>query len=436
MLAITCFAFAIGFLIKRNAAATGIFAGLAIFGGPTAWNVLIALLLGLGAIRLQGGAKDENQTLRKACAWAAGAVLLFGVLFGFLPGGLSALFNSLVSYLTGWTSGRPVELTLMLTGWAILSPLVFLLGWMGVIHGIMRKDRLERSLSWLWGCLFVMSLVYPGRQVGDLAYSAVAFLVLGAVQVARLLQPVELKTPTYGYAVLIAVLCISLWMTFSSFTNPVIRLEDSPLRWGGIIGVVFLMLASFILISWGWAWKAAGYGFIYGLGVVLFIYTLATAWSGAGMNNRPEVEMWVEGAYPVEQKLVMKVLGDVSEWQTGYKNSIDLVVVGVDTPSLRWALRNHRKLSFISQLAPDAKPGAVISVEKPQANLGLGVAYTGQAMLWGQTVNWPALLNQDWISWFFYRDLPYRPDIINRQSVILWLRSDLFPAAAKTGTGR
>jgi hypothetical protein len=433
ILAIAGFAFAVGFLLKRNAAGTGIFAGLAIFGGPTAWNILLVLGLGLGGKKLTGGKNIERDlTLRPALGWIAGATLFFGMLFGFLPGGLSALFDSLVSCLKGWTAIGAVEPSLLLTTWVILSPLVFVLGLFGVIRGIFIKETIDRSLIGIWGSLFVVCLAYPGRQTADLAYSAVPFLVIGALQADYMLRQFEWKMPALGYTALIAVLGISLWMNFSSFTNPAIRVEDNPLRWGGIIGVVSLMAASFILIGWGWAWNVARNGFLSGLGSVLLVYTLAAAWSSAGLNVRPEMELWVNGNYPSEQKLALKVLGDVSEWQTGHKDTLDLVVTELDTPSLRWALRNYRNVSFVSQLAPDSKPSVVISVLKPGANLGLGVAYTGQPLVWGQSVNWPALLSQDWIPWFFYRDLPYRPDIINRQSIILWLRSDLFPASAKT----
>jgi len=295
-------------------------------------------------------------------------------------------------------------------------------------------EAADQAIAWVWLFLFILVMIYPQRQTADLAYAVVPLLALGARQVVRVFPPLLGHRTVYIYALLVAVLGVSIWMSFSGFTN--LATQDNALRWGGIAGAGFLLLASLLLVGWGWDWKAAWVGFVCGLSAVLLVYTLATAWSGAGMNNRPSNEIWVNSAYPIEQNLALKVLGDVSEWHTGSRDGVDVAVSGVDTPSLRWALRNFRNLNFISALAPDAKTSVVITPEKLGANLGLALPYTGQGLAWSQSVLWSELLPQDWLGWFFYRDLASRPDILNRQGLILWLRSDLFPAADKTGAAR
>jgi hypothetical protein len=142
--------------------------------------------------------------------------------------------------------------------------------------------------------------------------------------------------------------------------------------------------------------------------------------------------LWVEDTYPKDQALTMKVLGDVSEWNTGRRDWLDLVVSGIDTPSLRWGLRNYANVNYIDQLPQGIQPSVVITPESQGTNLGLASPYTGQALAWGHNVNWSLLSPGEWVRWLFYRSLPQQSGVESSQNIILWLRSDLFPGAAKT----
>lgn len=438
MLAIAALTFAVVFFLRKNFRWAGIAFGLAVLGGPSAWNGLLALGLGLGGIWLTGSKTEETDTHPQQAwgmllAWTAGTIVVVGSLFGFMPGGLSALANSLVACGQGWFGGDAnvnIAIQQMFTGWILLSPLAFIFGCMGIFSALRRRDRVDQFLLWVWIFLFLIILVYPGRRVADLAWAAVPFLALGARQAVSLSFPVELKQPIWGYTLLILVLTVSIWMNVSGFSFSILP-TDETLRWSGILGALFLIASSFLLMAWGWTGRVAWTGLGYGLSAALLIFTLATARAGAGLGSQPGMELWVDGAYPVEQKLAVKIIGDLAEMDKGARDSLDLVVTGLDVPSLRWALRNERGVKFISQLPQDARNSAIITPETQDIALELSVPYTGQALIWSQSVDWPALLQQDLAQWFFYRDLPYRPDIIKRQTMIIWLRSDLFPGRAK-----
>jgi hypothetical protein len=442
MLAITATTFAIVFFLKGNFPWAGIASGLAVLGGPSAWNGFLAIGLGLGGAWLTGSRTAESEGLpqqpwQTLLIWIAGTIVALGSLFGFMPGGLSALANSLVVCVQGWFWGAStnIDIQQMFTGWILLSPLAFIFGVVGIFNALRQRDTVDQFLLWVWIFLFLMILVHPGRRVTDLAWAAVPFLAFGARQAVRLSFPIELRKPVLGYALLIFVLAVSIWMNVSGFSFSIIPTDDT-MRWGGILGALFLVAASFLLIAWGWTGRVAWIGFCYGLGAALLIFTLATVRAGAGLGSQPGMELWVDGAYPSEQKLVGKVLGDLAEMENGARDSLDLVVSGLDMPSLRWALRNVRGVKFISQLSQEARNSAIITPETQDVNLGLSVPYTGQSLIWSQSVDWPALLQQDQAQWFFYRDLPYRPDIIKRQNIIIWLRSDLFPGGTKTSSAR
>ncbi len=442
MLAVAGLALAGGFWLKGWLPGIGIGAGVAVLGGASAWNALLAVTLGCGVLRWTAPkpAAEDAPSVEPhwgaVLPWGLGTVVVVGALFGILPGGLSALMNSLVSYIRGWAAVDGAGVGLMLVGWTLLSPLSILFGFSGMIRAWLRQDPVDQALAWVWLFLFVLVLIYPQRQTVDLAYAVVPLLALGARQVMRFVPALRGNGSGLAYTLLVAVLCVSLWMSYSAIVAKPVALDNSDeiLRWGGIVATGFLLVASVLLVGWGWNWKVAWVGFSGGVSVVLLAYTLAIGWSGAGLNKRPGLELWVNGAFPSEQNLALKVLGDVSEWKTGHRDGVDLAVSGVDTPSLRWALRNFRNIQFVSALAPDAKTSVILTAEKPDASLGLSLPYTGQGLEWGRTVLWSELLPPDWLGWFFYRELDNRPDIIRQQSLIVWLRSDLFPAADKSVT--
>ena len=177
-------------------------------------------------------------------------------------------------------------------------------------------------------------------------------------------------------------------------------------------------------------------GAIFGVSTGLLVFTLSNAWDSAGLSRLPGMELWVNGVYPKERALTLKVLGDVSEWNTGRRDWLNLVISGINSPALQWALRDYHNVTYVPQLSPDSNPDVVMTLESQGANLGLSSPYTGQGLEWGQIVNWGLFSLGDWTHWLANRDLSYQPGLFTHQSIILWLRSDLFPGAASVQKGQ
>ncbi len=437
--------FAAGFWLKGSTVWAGIAAGFALLGGPTIWNGLIAAALGWSAVRFSRPripnqatdpalANRDGRSWRGLGIWTVGTVLVLGTLFWFAPGGLSGWANSFLAYLQGWASSGGTGLVVMLIAWLGLSPLAVLFGMTGFIRGLWRKDPVDNVLAWLWIFAFLLFLVYPGRQPADLAWSAIPLLASGARAAVPLFHSVQSKAPVIGYSVLSAALAISGVINLIGLSDPA-RPEDDVVRLTGILGAVILILASFLLMTWGWSLRTAWEGGRYGLIAVLVLYSLSAAWSAAGLGARPENEIWPAGNVPKNWATNLKVIGDVSEWGSGRRDTLNLVVSDFDTPSLRWALRNHHQSTF-SPIASDASPQAVITPELKDANLALPVPYTGQALVWSQSVQWNLLQPREWLHWFIFRELPARTEAVKTQPVILWLRTDLFPGAAQSSAAR
>ena len=61
------------------------------------------------------------------------------------------------------------------------------------------------------------------------------------------------------------------------------------------------------------------------------------------------------------------------------------------------------------------------------SELGLPAAYRGQDFTWRQTLQWQNTTAPDWMRWLMYRQLPKE-----NETIVLWVRDDLFPDARPT----
>lgn len=441
MLAITGLVFAVVFWLRGWPMWAGIAAGFAALGGPTSWLGILAVALATWLSRVWISPPPVEASAAPARPWKefmrglGGTVALVGTFFLFAPGGLSGLGASLVEYYQGWLVGGGKPLIVVLVAWVGVSFLAWITGIGGLIHALRRYDAVDRWLAW-WGVIqILLILVYPAREASDLAWAAVPFLAMAARWVAGAFVPIEHQRTVAGYAVLIGIMTISVYLNFIGLSS-VILPEEGLLRWSGVAAGILLLLASFFLITWGWSFKVALRGMSWGIGAVLMLYTFSMSWAAAGNSVRPQMELWIRGYYPREEALAKKVIGDVSEWQTGRRDSLHLVISGFDSPSMKWVLRDYRQLDFVPFLPTDKQPAMVLTSAQPGNNLGLPVPYTGQPLVWGQQVNWEAMTAKEWLQWLVFRDVNSREGLFERQTVILWVRSDLFPGVTSANPSR
>jgi hypothetical protein len=82
-----------------------------------------------------------------------------------------------------------------------------------------------------------------------------------------------------------------------------------------------------------------------------------------------------------------------------------------------------RHVDLVPALDPQETPAIVIS---PQTeSLSLSSAYRGQDFIWRREPSWEVMSIYEWIKWSVFREVPY-----DSETVILWVRNDLFPEAS------
>jgi len=447
--AITFLVLATGFILERNVAWAGIFSGLALLSGPSLWEGLLGLGLSLIWSILIGRrmADDEEKSSEKSqistppvsqwpwrnyFMWVIGAILVGGTALMTQPNGLSAMASGLPAFLKGW--GTPSNTNLLQFGVALLvdEPLPLVLGLWGMVWGLWQKNEIDQFLARLWLVLFVLVLIYPAHQIVEIGWTVIPLWVLAARQISRLkIDFSEDFLPTILATILTIILLIFAWMNFIGLFNAP---DQDPtfiqVHLVGIVAALALVLMIALLIGWGWSRRAAGSGLIIGLTSLFVIFTISGSWNSTGLGNHPEAELWLAGPFFSGETNLLQTVGDISEWNTGRRDTLDLTIVGVNSPVLQWSLRNQLNITNEDFLPSGAKPSMVITNEQ-QKSLSLAASYSGQAFILEESPSWSLMSPIEWMQWAIYRTAP-----LQKQAVILWVQTDLFPGMGNPQPGQ
>ncbi len=454
--AVTFSVLAAGFLFNRVYSWAGIFAGLALLGGPGIWEgaLIVGLALlwtvlfspqrpsqgveevnpGPAGVRLMVTQDDPSGLLPRdwvrMLPWLAGTLLLVGVLLpvAFLtPSGVSALGASLAAYVSGWGASSPTSILQMLLALVADAPLALLFGGVGIVAAFLSRDPADRFLA-RWALLgFLLVLVYPARQPLDLVWMLVPLWGLSARLFVRLVTGFRSdRLALFGQILLVVLLLVFAWLNFVHLANPAPGEIDANLQVLeiSVYAALGLLVVVTLMVGWGWMWQVARSGLMFGLGLVLAVFTLSGAWHSTGLGRNPEGNALQNGAYIEQVGLLYQTVIEMDKWNTPAGTNLDLYVVGVDSPALRWQLRDYVGARFIDVLPAGLSPSMLITPiqEAPK----LAASYTGQDFILEQVPAWNVLIKSDWKSWWVVRKAPF-----NNNLLILWVRSDLFPGAAQ-----
>ncbi len=386
---------------------------------------------------------------------AAAALLLAGSLLLRFPSGLSAWGGSLAAYLAGWGPGALeaegyLPVLRLLAALPFYTPLALLFGLLGLVGAWLRPGWFGPWSAWVrrLGLLFLAALLlaalYPGRRMDHLLWALVPLWALAGFSIARLLQPAprpEAAAPSLwvSQALLLFVLFALFFLNLAGLTLAPAGTQTYTLRLGVMIGVLALGLLTTVLVGLGWSWEAALRGLVTGLALGLGAATLSAAWGAAQLHPAEQLsnlyarqELWSPGPESASPDLLLETVQDLAEWETGWHTDID-ILLAVDSPSLRWALREFPQVSQApSGSAPRAAAGspAVIVTTELAEEPSLEAAYRGQDFAWRLIPTWTGALPDDLFRWWAFRQAPAR---IER--FILWARADLFPGE-ESGAGR
>jgi hypothetical protein len=93
----------------------------------------------------------------------------------------------------------------------------------------------------------------------------------------------------------------------------------------------------------------------------------------------------------------------------------------VGTPSIYWSMLEFPNLEFKPSTTTGDNPPVIVTSDSESSPL-LNTTYRGQDFTWWTYPGWAGAIPQPFVSWLTSRDVP-----VIEESIILWVRSDLFP---------
>jgi hypothetical protein len=236
---------------------------------------------------------------------------------------------------------------------------------------------------------------------------------------------IEERNEVAGVVFLTAFIWTFAWLDFSGLTVLAVESREYIMRFWLLIGSLFLLVMSLLLVAAGWSIRIARIGGILGLVLAFGILELGGAIGAAGLRGQAFPELWWLSEQPIHARLLESTVSDVSDWGLGNAHAAAVTIVGVDSPALEWTLR-ERPVFVVEALDASSTPELVIT--PLQDNPALSSAYRGQDFAWRQTPLWDVTVPQDWVRWVALREMP-----TSGETIILWARDDLFINSPSAG---
>ena len=443
ILAITFLAFTVGFINKNKLNWAAITAALALLSGPSVWLGLLGIGITYGLSKLlarrsteetvvEGEPAESRKRVVSSPAFGkeffqpsilltfALAFIFAGTLFFIVPGGIGAAFSSIPAFFKTWTTTTaPITQGMLIISLFVYQPFALLLAGIAMIRGWMGGLRRIVFLSiWFFVALLLVVLL-PGRQMYDLAWVLLPLNAMAALELVRHLSVFpEERREVAGVVLLTTFIWTFIWLGTAGFNWLLVDTPDYRLRAGMLIGSIFLLIVSLVLVAAGWSIRIARLGGVWGMAICLSLLSLGGLFGSIGIRGLSSPEMWWLPNIPTQAQLVRDTVHQVSDLGRGSIYSATVAIIGVNSPALEWAVREN-PVQVVDTIDPNSAPDFVITSYEldPQ----LVSAYRGQDFTWRQAPLWNGADALAWLRWVSLRQMPQ-----GQETILLWARTDLF----------
>lgn len=361
----------------------------------------------------------DNHTRQKALIILGGLFLAITTLFLWYPAGIGAAaripatwiaqfgfnlttapapFLALLRYEVG-----PVFLGIIAMGWA---------AW--------RSHPLASFCVYWIALIIVMALVQPGEQSLMLLILLPITFMVGFFGDALLnngpLDSITGLTAIGGFTLLMLI-----WVNLARFTRTAVATPDELLNVWIIMLAIFMTMTALFLLAARESTNLIPGTF---LALILFFlfYSWGTAWWLGHEGLHDTRERWHTAGTDDDARILIQVIDELSLQITNSATDLD-ILSHVDTPVLRWYLREYVNLEFADTIPASATHAVLIT--PADRELALASEYIGSD--YGLLRQEPVLVSgqdrlMDTLRWWLFQE---SPTTIPETRVILWLRSDL-----------
>ncbi|MEJ2749032.1 MAG: glycosyltransferase family 39 protein, partial [Anaerolineae bacterium] len=301
------------------------------------------------------------------------------------------------------------------------EPFLTIMGVTAVFWAIRSNNRLGRQFAGWMGLVFVLLLLQPGQM------NNAALLTLPAVLLVGLMADDLLQTPLsrVGWAWAGGALLLGglFFVNLARFSRVVtISPQEFSSVWVMLMAVTAALVTIYFLSTWEGTAVLQG-TFLALLALFAFFQWGTGWWLSHEAANDPR-ERWVTQATDNEIRLLVTTMQDIS-WQIDDANNGLDIFSSVDSPALRWYLRDFRQAQFGDSLPVNAQNQVIISPDN--AELALGSDYAGADFGILRNGLLPTEFPSptpglDILRWWLFHESSLAP---NEERVILWWRTDL-----------
>jgi hypothetical protein len=424
-------------VFKSSSMLAGIIAGLFILSGVYAWHLSIILVFSIIAFR----ALIKNQKrldLKKHFTEFPDngyGLFIFGLLIclifvgtGFLkqPILINGLMKNIFEFYASWLNAVYLfnKIGFLLIIFASSYLFLFIFNIIGLVTSFKELGKNDKFFCLYLGLSFLYLFGNPSSTAADL-YLFIApfyyFVMKGILSWWNIFQ----KNKSASLIISVPIICLLgfIWLAILRILLFPIGGIDYAQMLIAIIGSVFLLGLIFLLISWGWSLQAAFSGLSLGLLLVLALFQLSVSFHSLGISERPESEIWWNSQFISGSTFISNTIEEISLWNNGFRNGIDVQIQGVNSPALVWLLRNQI-VTEVDNNSIVSNPSIVFSASKNSQLLES--AYRGQKIAFYASPMWMQNIPQSLDTLDFYRWLFLRDGIIQKSEIFLWARAELF----------
>ncbi|RME46221.1 MAG: hypothetical protein D6796_09325 [Caldilineae bacterium] len=408
--------------------------GLALLltGAPSGFTALATLLASLAMLAftvrgaqaaVQSRLAAGERAVRNAGYLFGGLLLLLATAGLFNLSGLAAVSDLLTRWLESFgLQPRPGAAYPAILLLFFYEPLLLFFGVVGLGAAVGSR----RPLDWLlavWAALAItLDLLMGGRSGGQVLVVLVPLSLLAGRQIGSLWEGLQTRARLDGEGLFIAIgLMVSTFIYISGMSWARCTAAQAGCGTAWVLPLAGALLIGGLAVIFG-MWYGAGTAWR-GLGAVLLV-TLGCLSVGASwrLSFGPPAHLPFQPmtALPASTRFrtLQLDLQRQSAERVGDRHEIEMAVVGVDTPMLRWGLRRFERVRFVGSFAETGDEPILLA--RPDAGQPVGRRYVGQE--YALIAHWSLdLLNgKEWVRWYVYRYLPnHKP---GSDQLVMWVR--------------
>ena len=429
---ITALVAAIGFYLNKKFIPAGILVGLSLISSERFWLISILILLAGGCTYFLADKKGRNTIasglkIEASHIWvillsAVTTIVLISTQFLLFPKGISGVGTGLADSLRVWQQIETLEITTYLLIYLTTQFPTLILGIWGLVNGLRKHSNLARFMGLYFVIGLLFSIFNPARDIWNIVLCSLPIYILACEQILNFIEGVIVQSIIV--TVIEGIVTISLFVfSIMNFLNMVnFPLTDPTLVRNRLIGTLLplmLWIAFTTLLAWGWDAVSTKSGLLAGLGILFCGILLGSALKATDLGTRPENELLSDSGYISRGMDTIHSVQDIAKWTNGVETRIDIDVVGLESSSLMWSIRDFEKITENSTFPVTNTPAVVVS--SVESIIQTQTLYRGHMVVWSIQPDYEQMQWRDWIKWFFLREIPQK-----KEYILLWVRNDLF----------